>query len=394
LDFRILGPVEVFAEGQPLALGGQRQRALLAYLLLHANGVVAGERLLDELWFEIPGGGLAALQTQVSRLRRILGDRIVTTGSGYSIRLEQGELDLDRFRSLLADAGAAADASERSLQLRAADALWRGAPLAGLDVPFAAAEAAGLDELRLAALEDRIEADLELGHDGECASELSGLIARHPLRERLRAQLILALYRSGRQADALEAYRQTRQMLDDELGLEPEPCAARARARHPATRPGARTRFAPSGRVAVEPWPPEPFEGAARPGRIGRARLSRSVGGRADKRRRNERCGADTNRTSHYRKGHNRRGRTTDTTRTDHGEASCTHPDRHTREASARRRSDFAETRDVADDHVDAAGTASKARGHTCRGNDGQDDDATDTGSYADKAGREAGHDL
>ena len=223
MDFRILGPVEVFADGQPLPLGGQRQRALLAYLLLHANGVVAGDRLLDELWFEIPGGGLAALQTQVSRLRRILGDRIVTAGAGYSIRLEEGELDLDRFRSLLADAGAAADAAERSVHLRAADALWRGAPLAGLDVPFAASEAAGLEELRLAALEDRIEADLELGHDGECISELSGLIARHPLRERLRGQLILGLYRSGRQADALEAYRETRRILDEELGLEPSP---------------------------------------------------------------------------------------------------------------------------------------------------------------------------
>ena len=223
MDFRILGPVEVFAEGQPLPLGGQRPRALLAYLLLHANDVVAADRLIDELWFEAPRGGVAALQTQISRLRRLLGDRIVTSGAGYALRVEPGELDLDRFRSLLAEAGADSDPAERSRRLRQADALWRGVPLGGLDVPFAVVEAGALEELRLAALEDRLEADLELGHDGELVSELSTLVAHHPLRERLRGQLILALYRSGRQADALEAYRETRRMLNGELGLEPGP---------------------------------------------------------------------------------------------------------------------------------------------------------------------------
>lgn len=223
MDFRILGPVEVHSGGEQLRLGGPRQRALLTYLLLHANEVVAGERLLDELWLEAPRGGLAALQTHVSRLRRILGDRIVTSGSGYAIRVEPGELDLERFRSLLAEAGATPDPTGRSQLLRDAEALWHGVPLAGLDVPFAAGEAAALEELRLAALEDRIEADLETGLDGELVSELSGLVRHHPLRERLRGQLILALYRSGRQADALEAYRETRQMLDEELGLEPTP---------------------------------------------------------------------------------------------------------------------------------------------------------------------------
>jgi len=223
MDFRILGPVEVFAEGQPLPLGGQRPRALLAYLLLHANDVVAADRLIDELWFEAPRGGVAALQTQISRLRRLLGDRILTSGAGYVLRVEPGELDLDRFRSLLAEAGADSDPTERSRRLREADALWRGVPLGGLDVPFAVVEAGALEELRLAALEDRLEADLELGHSGELVSEPSTLVAHHPLRERLRGQLILALYRSGRQADALEAYRETRRMLNDELGLEPGP---------------------------------------------------------------------------------------------------------------------------------------------------------------------------
>ena len=223
MDFRILGPVEVIAEGQPLPLGGQRPRALLAYLLLHANDVVAADRLIDELWFEAPRGGVAALQTQISRLRRLLGDRIVTSGAGYALRVEPGELDLDRFRSLLAEAGADSDPAKRSRRLREADALWCGVPLGGLDVPFAVVEAGALEELRLAALEDRLEADLELGHNGELVSELSTLVAHHPLRERLRGQLILALYRSGRQADALEAYRETRRMLNDELGLEPGP---------------------------------------------------------------------------------------------------------------------------------------------------------------------------
>jgi DNA-binding SARP family transcriptional activator len=223
MDFRILGPVEVLSGDRALPLGGERQRALLSYLLLHANEVVAGSRLLDELWAEPPGGGLGALQTQVSRLRRILEGRILTVGSGYSIRVEEGELDLDRFRSLLAEAGATADPAQRSATLREADALWRGIPLEGIDVPFASVEISALEELRLAALEDRIDAELELSRDRELVAELSTLVARYPLRERLRAQLILALYRSGRQADALEAYRSTRQMLDEKLGLEPSP---------------------------------------------------------------------------------------------------------------------------------------------------------------------------
>jgi DNA-binding SARP family transcriptional activator len=223
MDFQILGPVEAFAEGQSLPITGRRQCALLAYLLLHANEVVAGDRLLDELWAEAPRGGLAALQTQVSRLRRIVGDRIVTSGSGYAVRVEPGELDLERFRLLLAEAGATADPAARSRLLRGADALWHGAPLTGLDVPFAAGEVAALEELRLAALEDRVAADLELPSNGELVSELYALVARHPLRERLRGQLILALYRAGRQTEALEAYRETRRMLTEELGLEPTP---------------------------------------------------------------------------------------------------------------------------------------------------------------------------
>ena len=223
MDFRILGSVEVSSGGLSLQLPGPRQRALLAYLLLHANEVVPAERLLDELWVEVPRGGVAALQTQVSRLRRIVGERLQTVGSGYCVRVEPGELDFERFRSLLAEAGATAEPAARASLLLDAEALWRGEPLAGLDVPFASAERAALEELRLGAIEERLAATLESGGGPELVAELSALVAHHPLRERLRAHLILALYRSDRQAEALEAYRETRRMLDEELGLEPSP---------------------------------------------------------------------------------------------------------------------------------------------------------------------------
>jgi DNA-binding SARP family transcriptional activator len=223
MEFRVLGPVEVSSGGRPLQLGGAHQRALLGFLLLHANEVVSADRLLDELWAVPPGGGVAAVRTQVSRLRKQLGDRIVTSGRGYELRVEPGELDLDRFRTLLAEAGTLSEPGRRSELLREADRLWRGDALTGLDAPFAESDAAALTELRLAALEDRIEADLDRGRHGELVSELSTLVVRHPLRERLRGQLIVALYRSGRQADALEAYRDAKRTLDEELGLEPSP---------------------------------------------------------------------------------------------------------------------------------------------------------------------------
>ncbi len=223
MEFRVLGPVEVSSGGRPLQLGGAHQRALLAFLLLHANEVVSADRLLDELWAVPPGGGVAAVRTQVSRLRKQLGDRIVTSGRGYELRVEPGELDLEQFRALLAETGASAEPARRSQLLRQADGLWRGDALTGLDAPFAEVEAAALAELRLTALEDRIEADLDRGRHRELVSELSTLVVRYPLRERLRGQLILALYRSGRQADALEAYRETRRTLDEQLGLEPSP---------------------------------------------------------------------------------------------------------------------------------------------------------------------------
>ena len=223
MDFRILGPVGVLSEGEPIKLGGPRQQALLAYLLLHAEEVTPSERLVCELWHEPPGGGVAALQTHISRLRHALGGRIDTSGIGYRLRLEPEELDLARFRSLLADAAAAGDPGERARLLRSAEGLWHGPPLDGLDAPFVAGEVRALDELRLAAVEARIDALLESGCGGALVPELSALVAHHPLRERMRAQLILALYRDGRQVEALEAYQDARRMLDEELGLEPSP---------------------------------------------------------------------------------------------------------------------------------------------------------------------------
>ena len=223
MDFRILGPVGVLSEGEPIKLGGPRQQALLAYLLLHAEEVTPSERLVCELWHEPPGGGVAALQTHISRLRHALGGRIDTSGIGYRLRLEPEELDLARFRSLLADAAGAGEPGERARLLRSAEGLWHGPPLDGLDAPFVAGEVRALDELRLAAVEARVDAELESGCGGALVPELSALVAHHPLRERLRAQLILALYRDGRQVEALEAYQDTRRMLDEELGLEPSP---------------------------------------------------------------------------------------------------------------------------------------------------------------------------
>jgi len=223
MEFRILGKVEVSTGGQPLPLGGARQRALLAFLLLHANEQVTADRLIDELWTVPPAGGVAAVRTLVHRLRKVLGERIATVGPSYELRLEPQELDLDRFRSLLGEAAAVAESGDRSRLLRDADALWCGEPLSGIDAPFVATEVAALTDLRLAAVEDRIDADLDQGLATRLVSELSALVGRHPLRERLRGQLMLALYRSGRQADALEAYREIRRMLSQQLGLEPSP---------------------------------------------------------------------------------------------------------------------------------------------------------------------------
>ena len=222
MEFGLLGTLEVRAGDGPLPLGGPKQRALLALLLLHANRVVARERLIDELWGEDPPEtAVKAVQVYVSRLRKLLPEgMLVTRPPGYLLEVEPEALDLQRFERLVAEARKA-DPARASTLLREALGLWRGPPLAEFgEEPFARVEAGRLQDLRLAALEERIEADLALGRHAELVGELEVLIAEHPQRERLRGQLMLALYRSGRQAEALEAYREARAALD-ELGIEP-----------------------------------------------------------------------------------------------------------------------------------------------------------------------------
>jgi YVTN family beta-propeller protein len=223
MDFRILGSLEVWDGERQLELGGTKRRAVLAFLLLHANEVVAIDRLVDQLWAEkAPRNAAAAIRTHVSRLRKELGPEVVATRAwGYALRTEPGALDLERFERLSADAENL-PARERANKLREALALWRGKPLEDLAFePALASDISRLEELRLTVLESRIDADLEAGDHTGLVGELEALIAEHPLRERLRGQLILALYRTGRQAEALEVYREWRRVLADQLGLEP-----------------------------------------------------------------------------------------------------------------------------------------------------------------------------
>ena len=213
MEFRILGPLEVVSNGEALDLGGQKQRALLAMLLLHANEVVSSDRLIEALWEERPPEtAQKALQVYVSQLRKLLGkERVQTKPPGYLLRVSEDELDLDRCRRLAAD-GRPAEAL----------ALWRGSALAEFSFePFAQSQIARLEELRLACVEERMAVELDQGCHRELVGELEGLVGEHPLRERLRGQLMLALYRSGRQAEALEAYQDAREALVDELGIEP-----------------------------------------------------------------------------------------------------------------------------------------------------------------------------
>ncbi len=227
MDFRILGPLEVRDDGATLPLGGGKQRALLALLLLHPNEAVSTDRLIDELWGEQPPPTAGKiLQNHVSQLRRVLSDGLlVTRGRGYALRVAAGELDLDRFRQGLEEgrrAQAAGSPERASAVLREALELWRGPPLGEFAFePFAQEEIDRLEELHLTALIERIDADLALGRHADLVGELESLVARHPLQERLRGQLMLALYRSGRQAEALQVYQDARRTLVEELGIEP-----------------------------------------------------------------------------------------------------------------------------------------------------------------------------
>jgi DNA-binding SARP family transcriptional activator/DNA-binding beta-propeller fold protein YncE len=228
-SFRILGSVEVRAGAEPLDLGGRKPTALLALLILYGTEGVSADRLIDELWGEDPPRtARKSLQVHVSRLRRELGEGVLETRPhGYVLRIEREQVDLYRFEELLEegrDALQAGNPRQAAFVLREALALWRGAPLAGLHgEPFAQSAAARLDDLRLDAVELRVEADLALGRHAALVGELERLVSEHPFRESLRRQLMLALYRSGRQADALAVYRSARRTFTDELGVEPGP---------------------------------------------------------------------------------------------------------------------------------------------------------------------------
>jgi DNA-binding SARP family transcriptional activator/pimeloyl-ACP methyl ester carboxylesterase len=226
MDFRLLGPLEVHFDDVPVRVAAGKQRALLAILLLSANHTVAREQLIDALWGEeVPESAQKMVQIQVSQLRKALPERrLHTRRPGYLLEVREDELDLARFESAVADgrrALAQGDPVTASDRLNQALTLWRGPALAEFAEPFARHEGARLEELRLAAVELRIEAELALGHQRDVVGELEMLIGRHPLRERLRSQHMLALYRSGRHAEALTSYQTFRRTLAEELGIEP-----------------------------------------------------------------------------------------------------------------------------------------------------------------------------
>lgn len=237
MEFRVLGPVEVYEGGRQLPIGAAKQRSLLAILLIHANEAVSADRLIDGLWGEEPPDGAShTLQVYVSQLRKTLEPNrppgsprqiLITRGSGYLLRVHEGELDLHRFERLAEEGRAAlreGQAEVASGKLAQALALWRGRAFADVaHEDFAREAATRAEDLRIVALEDRVEADLDRGRKAELVPELRGLVAAHPLRERLWGQLMLALYRAGRQAEALETYRQARRVLGEELGIDPGP---------------------------------------------------------------------------------------------------------------------------------------------------------------------------
>ncbi len=232
MEFRILGPLEVSEDGEVVGIQGAKPRALLAVLLLRANEAVSQDELIEALWgARPPETAPKVVQTYVSQLRKSLHRNgtalLVTRGGGYELRADRETLDLARFEELASSGRAdlaAGRNEEAAATLKDALALWRGAPLAEFrQEPFALQELRRLEEARISALEDRVEAELRCGAGGELVAELEALVEAEPLREHPRAQLMLALYRAGRQADALALYRETARTLREELGLDPGP---------------------------------------------------------------------------------------------------------------------------------------------------------------------------
>ncbi|MFV1971268.1 MAG: BTAD domain-containing putative transcriptional regulator, partial [Acidimicrobiia bacterium] len=231
MEFRILGPLEVVADSEPVRLGGRSEQVVLAALIVDADRVVSADRLLDILWGEeVPNTGLKTLRSHLSRIRSRLkpwGQPIETVADGYVLRADTEEIDAHRFESLLVEARAHRDRSNHPVTvnlLGEALGLWRGRALHGLeDHEFARVEAIRLEELRLEALESRIDSELEMGRHDRLVAEVERLVEEHPLREGLWRLLMIALYRSGRQAEALRAFQRARTVLGEELGIEPSP---------------------------------------------------------------------------------------------------------------------------------------------------------------------------
>lgn len=263
MEFRILGPLEVVDKGEPIALGTLKERLVLGVLLLHANEFVSRERLIDELWGEAPPPTAhKAVNVYLSKVRKGLSvagaDPISTASGGYRLHVEPERLDASRMQVLIEEARecvARGDAEGGAARFQEALSLWRGPTLAGLELESRGREeVAQLDELRLAARMDRIDCDLALGRHEQAAGELGVLVGEHPLRERLRAQQMLALYRSGRQADALEAYAEARRTLVEDLGIEPSEALQRLQQAILRHDPSLET---PEGTAAVNGLPKE-----------------------------------------------------------------------------------------------------------------------------------------
>jgi len=237
MEFRQLGPLELVEDGVTVRLGGPRQRALLSFLLIHRNEPVSTERIVDALWeTEAPRTAAQIVRVYVSQLRKLLGpDVLVTHGNGYVLRVAEEDVDVNRFEQRVGEARRLLAAGEAVAAVEAFDdalSRWRGSPLPELAYDrFAQPEIARLEELRLAALEDRFDAALAAGRGGDLVAALEHLVALHPLRERLRAQLMLALYGADRQADALAVYQDGRRLLVEELGIEPSETLRRLEAR-------------------------------------------------------------------------------------------------------------------------------------------------------------------
>src|SRR5215831_14264962 len=262
MEFRILGPLEVVEDGNPVPLGTLKERHVLGVLLLHANEFVSRERLIDDLWGEAPPPtARQAVNVYLSKLRKTLSrdgaDPIATASGGYRLNVEPDAVDASRVQLLVAGAReqvALGEPESAADQFREALALWRGPTLAGLQLESRGRdEVAQLDELRLTALMDRIDCDLALARHEQALGELGVLVREHPLRERLRAQQMLALYRAGRQADALEAYAEARRTLVDDLGIEPSEALQRLQQAILRHDPSLET---PAGTAEVNGLPP------------------------------------------------------------------------------------------------------------------------------------------